>query len=226
MGSGKSIAAERFHQDSVAIALMQDGAPVPVYLEASLVLPDLEEAVRSRSAEIGDPRTRGANIVVDGVDELGHDGSGLLLGQARILAETWPNTRVLIVSRPMRSLREAEEHRGLPLLTEEQVHEVVELTAGREVRHAELFALPTAVSELITRPLFALLAGAWIRENDSVPRASIDLFAELGRHASETVKIDQAQLRAFAVLAVRRDLGEVAQAEIAGAVRRPTRRGE
>ena len=102
-----------------------------------------------------------------------------------------------------------------PLLTDEQVHEVVELTAGREVRHAELSTLPEAVSELITRPLFGLLTGAWMRENDGVPRASIDLFAELGRHASETVKIDQAQLRALAVLAVRRDLGEVAQAEIA-----------
>jgi hypothetical protein len=215
MGSGKSIAAERFHQDSIATALAEDEAPVPVYLEASLVLPDLEEAGRSRSAEVGDPRTRGAMIIIDGVDELGYDGAAVLLGQARVLTEAWPNTRVLLVSRPMRSLGKVEEHRELPLLSEEQVHEVVELAAGRQVRHAELSILPKAVSELMTRPLFALLAGAWMRENDGVPRASIDLFAELGRHASETVKIDQAQLRALAVLAVRRDLGEVAQAEIA-----------
>lgn len=78
MGSGKSIAAERVHQRDVLSAAQMEDAPVPVFLGAAECIPSLSAAATAACAEIGDPRRRGARLVVDGLDETGQEAAGNL----------------------------------------------------------------------------------------------------------------------------------------------------
>lgn len=133
MGSGKSIAADRVHQRDLEAAARRPGAPVPVFIPAAAATPALEPAVKDAAVEIGDPRRYGARVVVDGVDEIGYQAAEGLLTQARVLAGTWPDTTVLLTSRPVPVLFEAAEHRPLPALDPEAIRLCVEIGAGAQV---------------------------------------------------------------------------------------------
>jgi hypothetical protein len=119
MGSGKSIAAERHHQHALESAIADEGAAVPVFLRAADCVPALQAAVEDSAAEVGEVRQLGASIVVDGVDEVGYQTAGELLDQARVLVGTWPKTTLLLTSRAVPVLTEAEEHKEFPALDEE-----------------------------------------------------------------------------------------------------------
>ena len=214
MGSGKSIAAERFHQDSIETAKGDDEAPIPVFLKATVCLPNLAETIESDTQEVGDPRRRGADVVVDGLDELGSEGAEILLSQARAQVRVWPQTKILLVSRSLPTLSGVEEEREFLLLSDRQAAELVEMAAGGEAAGRRLASLPNTLHRLIRQPLFAIATGVWMRENDGVPRAPIDLFAELGRQAAAKVAVEQANLREMAALAIRHNLGEIPAAEI------------
>jgi hypothetical protein len=203
LASGKSIAAERVHQRAVAEAGLRADAPIPVFLRASEAVGDLQGAVREAAAEIGEARRRGADVVVDAVDEVGIEAAGQLLEQARVLAGTWPNTMVLLTSRPTSVLVGAPEHRALPPLGEREQRQCVELGAGREVSEGWLYSVTPEVRGVLRRPLFALLAGLWLRENEGVPRAPVEPLAELSRRAT-AAGADAPRLRALAVRSVTR----------------------
>jgi hypothetical protein len=214
LGSGKSIAAERVHQRAIQDAATRADAPIPVFLPATEAAEGLQASVRSAAAEIGEPRRRGADVVVDGVDEVGADAAETLLEQARVLVGTWPSTKVLLTSRPVSVLTGAPEHRMLPPLDEDEQRECIALgAAGREVPAVWLHQLTPEVREVLRRPLFALLAGLWLRNNEGVPRAPVELLAELGRRARAT-GADEPRLRALAVRSVARDLGPIQAAEV------------
>ncbi|MDA0180305.1 restriction endonuclease [Solirubrobacter phytolaccae] len=213
LGSGKSIALERVHQRAITAAQASSSAPVPVFLTATECASGLQAAVRTAAAEVGEPRLRGANVVVDGIDEAGLEAAERLLEQARVLASTWPNTTVLLTSRPITVLAAAPEHHAFPPLSEPERHACIELGAGREVRTLWDHGLPAEVRAVMSRPFFALLAGLWLRENESVPRAPVDLLGLIGRRA--TAKgADEVKLRALAVRAVARNLAPVPEAEV------------
>lgn len=216
MGSGKSIAAERHHQACLEAAANEEGLPVPVFLRAAECLPSLQKAVEAAGEEVGHPRVRGADVVVDGVDEVGHEAAGQLLTEARVLVGTWPSTTVLLTSRPVPALIEATEHRTLPQLPAEQQEECVALSAGRDFTPASMFSLPQPVRATLGQPLFALLVGMSIRHRDATPRAPIDLMVMLGERATRDLAIDQTQLRALATRSVVRELGPVPTGEILG----------
>jgi hypothetical protein len=215
MGSGKSIAAERHHQATLeAGAATGAESPVPVFLPAAECVPSLQRAVETAAQEIGPPRQRGVHAVVDGIDEVGHQVAGQLLTQARVLAETWPNTTVLLTSRPVSVLNEAAEHRTFPSLDDEQQAECVATGAGAEVAPWALHLLPEPVRATLGQPFFALLAGVWMRERAEAPRAPIDLMVMLGERAMRGVRVAEEQLRGLAVQAVARDLAPVPPGEV------------
>jgi len=70
-GSGKSVSAERWHAEALETALHDEHAAVPVYLEAQAVKNSLIEAVRAEAKDLGDPRSVGVRLVLDGLDESG-----------------------------------------------------------------------------------------------------------------------------------------------------------
>lgn len=222
MGSGKSIASERYHQAALEAAAATEGAPVPVFLPAAECVPSLRESVTVATEEVGQPRVQGAHVVVDGVDEVGHQVAAQLLRQARVLTGTWPSTTVLLTSRPVPVLNEAPEHRPLPPLDAEQQNDCVAIGAGEEVGPASLHSLPEPVRATLGQPLFALLTGVWMRDRSEAPRAPIDLMVMLGERAGREPGLDQAQLRALAVRSVERDLAPIPPADVlAGAPREP-----
>jgi hypothetical protein len=214
MGSGKTIAAERAHQGAIGRATMEQGAPLPTLLTAQAAREHLEAAVLEATAELGDARGEGAHVVVDGLDEVGFQAADSLLEQARVLAETWPSTTVLLTSRPLASLRAAPEHHELPPLDEDGQRSCVALGAGREVNELELSRFDEPVRSALGQPLFALLAGRWQREQRNLPRAPVELLASLGRRASAQHGVDEGLLRRLAIASVSDDLGPVVQADL------------
>lgn len=213
IGAGKSIAAEREHQAAIQLALEQPEAPIPVFLHARDAVGGLADSCASEAAEVGEPRQVGARVIVDGLDEVGQEIAAQLLGQARILCGTWPDTTVLLVSRPLQISLDPEEHFELPPLSDAEAHACVELGAGRAVTYGEVASFPKELAATLVQPLFALLAGLWFRDNDGLPRAPIDLLAELGRRATPS-GADRTLLRRLATRSVARDLGSVAAGDV------------
>ncbi|HWA53817.1 MAG TPA: hypothetical protein VG816_06555 [Solirubrobacterales bacterium] len=213
IGAGKSIAAEREHQAAIQFALEEPEAPLPVFLHARDAVGGLADACAGEAAEVGEPRQVGARVIVDGLDEVGQEIAAQLLGQARILCGTWPNTTVLLVSRPVQIPLDPDEHFELPPLSEAEAHACVELGAGRGVSYGELAPFPKELEATLVQPLFALLAGLWLRGNEGLPRAPIDLLGELGRRAAPS-DTDRTLLRKLATRSVARDLGSVSTGEV------------
>lgn len=107
-GSGKSVSAERIHQVDIAVALDDEHAPAPVYLVAKSVRGSLMDAVRSAAEGLGRPVHLGLRLVVDGLDEPGPARAIELLNEARSLAFTWPDTRIVVTARPTLDLQQEE----------------------------------------------------------------------------------------------------------------------
>ncbi len=213
-GSGKSIASERHHQASLETAAGDESAPVPVFLRASECLPSLLATVETAAAEAGTARTVGVSVVVDGVDEVGYQAAAELLSQARVLVGTWPSTTLLMTSRAVPVLAEAPEHKSLPPLDDVGQEDCVEIGAGEGGVSMSLYSLAQPVRATMAQPFFALLVGVWMRERGDAPRAPIDLMAMLGDRATKDLGIDQAHLRALAVISVARELGPVPAGDV------------
>jgi hypothetical protein len=213
IGAGKSIAAEREHQAAVQFALEEPGAPIPVFLHARDAIGGLADNCAAEAAEVGEPRQVGARVIVDGLDEVGQETAAQLLGQARILCGTWPDTTVLLVSRPLQISLDPDEHFELPRLSHAEAHACVELGAGRAVSYGELASFPKELGATLVQPLFALLAGLWLRDNEGFPRAPIDLLGELGRRTTP-LAADRTLLRKLATRSVARDLGSVSVGDV------------
>ncbi len=219
MGSGKSIASERHHQASLERAATEASAPVPVFLAASDCRPSLQAAVEAAGVEVGEVRTAGATVVVDGVDEIGHQAASDLLTQARVLVGTWPSTTLLMTSRAVPALAEAPEHKSFPPLTEDEQEHCVEIGAGNREIVTNLYTLAEPVQATMTQPFFALLVGIWMREHSGTPQAPIDLMAMLGERATRNLAVNEKHLRALAVRSVSRELGPVPIGDVVGGVR-------
>jgi hypothetical protein len=221
IGSGKSISAEREHQAAIEFALEETRAPIPVFVHARDATGGLADICAREAAEVGEPRERGVRAVIDGLDEVGHELADQLLGQARVLVGTWPDTSVLITSRPLQIQLDPGEHFELPPLSDSEAWACVEIGAGGKVSVGVTASFPKEVAACLAQPLFALLAGLWLRDNEGVPRAPVDLLGELGKRAAPS-DADRTLLRKLAVRSVQRDLGSVPAGEAA----RPSQRSQ
>jgi len=215
MGAGKSLCAERHLQRALETLRQDGGAPIPVWLKSKAAQNGLTAAVRAVCDGIGEPRVQGATIVVDGVDEVGTDVGEALLNEARELAYTWPHTTVLLTARPMSSLRDVEELRSMPPLTDDETWRIAERAAGRELPLGARHGVPKPVRDSMRRPLFALLYGIWQRQRQHEPRSQGDLLAYLGERAERATGHDlrEALIR-LSIASVRRELGPVPAADV------------
>lgn len=162
MGAGKSLVGERFIQAAIAGAASHSDAPIPVYLEARDAAGRLQAAVQGAAEGLGNPRIQGAAIVVDGLDEAGVEVAEPLLREARVLAETWPQTTIVLTSRPMPALDRSTEKIAVPLLDDTKANALISRAAQRELPHG--FSLSPSVQDAVRRPLFAILVGVYLRE--------------------------------------------------------------
>lgn len=177
VGSGKSLCGERLLQEAIGRALGDPDAPIPVWLTAREAQGDLVAAIQAAAVDVGELERHGANVVIDGADEVGASVAGSLLNAARIAVETWPGTRIVITSRPLAPLERIEEAVRLPLLEEEDSLSLVErVSGGRATR----YGWPPSVKDAVRRPLFAILLGVWLRTRvGTTPRSTGEMLRRL-----------------------------------------------
>jgi len=171
LGAGKSLAGERAHQDAIADSC--SSSRVPVWVRARDIRHGLEAAVRPRAEGLGAPEVSGAHIVVDGVDEADVDAFGLL-EEAREIAAAWPDTLVVITSRPAPGLDDAPERMSVGRLENDDISTVAALAGNNTIRPD---VLPQWVRDAARRPLFALLLGG--HTSGTTPHAPHELIARL-----------------------------------------------
>jgi hypothetical protein len=179
VGIGKSLTAERAHEQAISVAQSSANAPIPVFLRAEEVGSSLETAVRTRGEGLGDPRMMGADLVVDGLDETDPINASRILEQARELVRTWPSSRAILTSRDQGFLEKAPEVFRMNGLTEDESRALVARVAGRELSEVARLRWPEWISDAVTRPLFATLIASDLRRGGSVPESTGQLLSNL-----------------------------------------------
>lgn len=155
-GAGKSVAAERIHQEDLRAYLVDRDEPVPICLRARDLTGSLGDGVNAAAGSLSERAWDdvGVRAVLDGLDEVGFSRGSDLLADARVLVRTSPSSRVVITARPGFDFR-PEEVTALPPLTDEELADLsLRLTGHR----FSLYNVPEPVRDAVTRPLFAIIA--------------------------------------------------------------------
>lgn len=170
LGSGKSLYGERIHLGAIDLAEADAMAPLPVYLRARDMVAGLEQEILAAVRGLGDAGTQGVALVLDGVDEAPLSVASSCLSQARVLVEEWPNTTVLVTARPVAEYGRAQEAVRVPLLSDAESYALMSRIAGESEQalgavHQLSFRIAESKSlrDAISRPLFAILAGGYLR---------------------------------------------------------------
>jgi hypothetical protein len=107
-----------------------------------------------------------------------------LLREARILAETWPNTTVVVAGRPLPDFVGQEETFAVPELDTREQEALIERLSGQEVTLSLTYSWPESVKEAVKRPLFTTLLALDLRTRDiSKPRSTGELLSGLVERA-------------------------------------------
>ncbi|MFF7890221.1 hypothetical protein ACH40F_58385 [Streptomyces sp. NPDC020794] len=192
-GSGKSVTAERLHQDDIAAAQRNTDAPVPVYLTAQAVGGHLVDAVSAAAEQVGDCRWLGVRLVLDGLDDLAVTRAAELIDQARALARNWPNSRAVATARPgLPDLRGSERLPYPPMSTEE----ALALAQRISDRPRAVPMDSEAVREALRLPLFIIIAALASDEGRQVPTSRIDFLENLVARALRRSGADRDGTRA------------------------------
>lgn len=215
-GSGKSLLLDRLMQRAIARYRDEEGAPLPVFVDALRVRGELREAVVSGTRSLGRPDEVGAVVFLDGLEEAGRSEAGRLLEEARYLPDIWPNTTVVVAGRPLQVLEEEKEHGDpikLPELSDEETEALLRRFSGDErVLDALLYGSPESVRKAVRRPLFATLVGLNMRNNYGRNARSVgELLSHLVERAvkksGEAVELKE--LRDLAVAVTDSEYGRV-----------------
>src|SRR5215211_7463707 len=203
-GSGKSLLLDRLMQRAIVRYRENDGAPLPVFLEAPEVQGRLRDAVAERTSSLGRPQEHGVALFLDGLEEAGRARARGLLDEAHYLPEMWPHTTVVAAGRPIQELEEESERRDavdLPELSEMESEALVRRFAG-DVQGAWGYDWPSSLDEAVRRPFFATLVGLDMRNRfGPSPRSVGELLTHLGERAVRRAEgaVDLEQLRDLAV---------------------------
>lgn len=190
LGMGKSLFAERLFQEAVAEATQNPNAPIPVYLKARECVGQLQAAIDKATSDLGNVRRHGSIIVIDGADEIGIGRATDLLSEARVAVNAWHTTKIIIASRPLPSFKGVEEVVHMPPLSVKQSNAIIRKLAGRKYSG---WGLPESIKDAVTRPLFAVLLGIYLRtENSGTPRSIGELLSHLVETSLGRVNADRA----------------------------------
>ncbi|MEG3631927.1 NACHT domain-containing protein [Streptomyces poriticola] len=192
-GSGKSLAAERQHQQDIAAARADAEAPIPVHLAAQNVQGDLIDAATRAARRLGDPAARGVALVVDGLDEPGPIRGKELLDQALSwTAASGARWRILATTRPGLEM-DSKLRRSMPELAEGEAATLMERLGGNGLA---VGSESDMVRSVLRRPLFAII-GAQIQQDrerlPSSPMAFLDALVTRALRDVESVKEERAE---------------------------------
>ena len=201
LGSGKSFIAERLFRDAVNRARDAE-APIPVYLSARHVQADLRVHVAETASQLGNPTVVGAAVVVDQLDDVPADARRLH-EEASAIANSWPNTGVLLVARSVPWLRPADNAVvQIREMTWGETEALMNMVSGSI---PPLWNLPETVQRSARRPWIAILLADYIASRQTDMPVSVGRLVDwmvrraierVGPEVSESV---EALLRALAV---------------------------
>lgn len=180
-GSGKSEIAETWHRAGIKKLMVEDDAPLPVWVGARGLLGQTLEGAVDRQVGPTWRQGRGASITVDGLDETDPATAQTLLEAARTMARTYTSVRVLLTARPGILSPTSLEETTAALLTEEEALELVELAGGKP---HDTWRWTADMRATVTRPFFALAAGSMLGQAEA-PRREADLIRGLVENALE-----------------------------------------
>lgn len=219
-GAGKSLIAERLYQQAIAAARNSMDVPVPVYLRAFASVAGLEKAIEEAINGLGNPAVQGVHVLIDGVEEVGIANASRILNESRLFANTWPNSRIVLTSRPIPTFDRIEEVVHVPPLTEEEAYSLIGELAGTSVSAGIASGWPKSIRDAIRLPLFAILLGNYLGAEDMrVPRSKGELISHLVERALKQGSKDLGHvvslLCRLAALSIDRSGSPVSSAEVA-----------
>ena len=138
---------------------------VSIWLDGSESFESLTRAVADATADAGDYRARGVDLVLDGLDERPDRDPRATIAECRALVAALPRSRVIITSRPLGDVWNADEGLEAQTLTTEhssgtyaaaKVHDAVR----RDIIEADAKALAETITARIITPLVRFNFGA------------------------------------------------------------------
>ena len=196
VGSGKTLAAIRFLQRAATVALEDEVAPIPVWLDATAI--DHVQVDADRQAErLGGTANGSLAVVIDGLDERGGDGDARILAEARALAYGRQGSRVFLTTRSIVGLAVTDQERGIvPDMSSTQAVEVINRAFDLKLNSWSADSWATPIRDAVKRPLFALLMGRHLSQNGGVvgdPGQLVDelILAALGRGQVDRLAVNR-----------------------------------
>jgi len=161
-GSGKSTLAERIHLGSIETALVDETAPLPVFIEAKRLTTPITIAIDRMWGANRDSFPRGIDLIVDGVDEIGTDASRELMLDVRSVTRDplSPVVRSIVTFRSHGSNLEFEHRAEVPLLTEDQAAQLIRALSGSD---RPAYLRTDTLRAAVRRPFFAIAVGLELR---------------------------------------------------------------
>jgi Effector-associated domain 10 len=209
LGIGKTLIAQRLFQQAIQQAQENPNAAIPVYLESWQWRQErpLKKAVETAADGLGNPKTQGAIVILDGLDEVETRLASQVLSEAHCLVDVWDNTTVIITSRPTRYTDDVQEKILVPLLSEAQAYSLIERVSKLQMTAMICSGWTESIKDAIRRPLFALIVARYLRRADEkAPRSKGDLLSWLVEDALEQVNADRSNceqlLKRLAILSV------------------------
>jgi hypothetical protein len=183
MGVGKTAELERIHRQAIKRTLDVTDASVPVFLHAREIGgASLESLLAERVSGYGDPSRVGVHLVVDGLDEAGIRVSEMASRAATLMA-IWPNSTVVMASRPDSSQPDIPTVVVEPL-SQEMARDLMALLDPTIDRWPTWRA---ELTEVLRRPLFAIRYALDHRKGSAAAVSEAQLVDSVGRHAVDDI---------------------------------------
>jgi hypothetical protein len=179
IGVGKTTELERQHRRAIDSALEDPSQPIPVFIHArELSAAGLGSLIEAATNGLGDPTKVGVHLAIDALDEagIGIDDAVRLVAGARAV---WPNTRVVLATRPQSSSPGIQPIAMQPL-TVEAASRLMTTIHPDSTRW-----LPSRVelTELLRRPMFAITYALDRMAGDLAATRPANLVASVGKRA-------------------------------------------
>ncbi|MFE4216961.1 hypothetical protein [Streptomyces sp. NPDC056844] len=185
-GAGKSLAAERQHQQDIAAARADAQAPIPVHLVAQHISGNVIDAASRMARALGDPAARGVALVVDGLDEPGPIRGKELLDQALSWTASATNGRWRIMGTARPGLEmDTEVRRVVPELTEEEAAALMDRLGGSGLA---VHSQSRMVRSVLRRPLFAIIGAQLQSDHERLPNSPVAFLDALVTRALRNVE--------------------------------------
>jgi len=88
-----------------------------------------------------------------------------ILDEAREISRAWPNTSIIITSRPLPVYSDIEENFQIKLLDQDKISTLIHLVSGIEKKPIEISYLPKPIRDAISRPFFTLIYAKVLQQN-------------------------------------------------------------